>query len=82
MISAKQAAQQVKKAYPKLTVTMVLDYDDKHFVVEAVESTKETDYNAPYYGVEKSSGKVTCFTPAEDFDKFFDALDNREVPFE
>ena len=76
MINGKQAAAAVKTKYPERTVTGVYDYDNEHYIVEAVENVKEVDYDAPYYGVAKSDGKVTCFSPGEDFEKFFKALDN------
>lgn len=82
MITAQQAARQLKKIHPERTITMCLDYDNKHYIFEALIDPKKTDYDAPFYAVDKSSGKVTCFSPAEDLDKFFDALDNGQINFD
>lgn len=79
MITPKQAGDAVKQKYPKFTIGPVFDYDQTHFVVEATEKTNETDFNAPYYAVDKSSGKVSCFAPGDDFDKWFDCLDRGPV---
>ena len=79
MITPKQAANAVKQKFPKYNVGSVFDYDATHYVVEATEKTNEPDFNAPYYAVEKASGKVSCFAPGDDFDKWFDALDKGPV---
>ena len=59
MITPKQAANAVKQKFPKYNVGSVFDYDATHYVVEATEKTNEPDFNAPYYAVEKTSGKVS-----------------------
>lgn len=65
--------------FPKLTVLKCIDYDKRHFVLEAVESSDDVDHNDPYFAVDKRTGKVTGFIPAFDLDAFFDAIENRTV---
>lgn len=67
------------KSFPDLTVTRVIDYDRKHYVVEALRDINSADYNCPYYGVDKNSGKITSFIPTLDLDAFFDAAENRTL---
>lgn len=67
------------KKFPNLTVTRCIDYDKRHFVIEAVEDTTATDHNSPYYGVDKKTGKITGFVPALDLDAFFDAVEKRTI---
>lgn len=66
-----------KSSYANLTVTTIIDYDNKYLVVEAVEDINKKDYNDPLYAIEKRTGKVTHFSPAFDFDKFFEATEKR-----
>ena len=65
--------------FPELTVTLVIDYDKDHFVIEALKNIGVADYNSPYYGVDKRNGNVTSFIPQLDLDAFFEAVDNRTV---
>lgn len=67
------------KKFPALTVTRCIDYDKRHFVIEAVEDTTAANYNSPYYGIDKKTGKITGFVPALDLDAFFDAVEKRTV---
>lgn len=68
-----------EKEFPKLTILKCVDYDEEHYVIEAVEDVDATDYNSPYYGVDKKTGKVTSFIPSMDLDAFFEAVENRTV---
>lgn len=65
------------KAYPKLIITRVIDYDKRHFVIEAVENMKSPDYGGSFYGVDKKTKEVTGFFPSLDIEAFFDAMENR-----
>lgn len=73
------AIKRFKSQFPELIVLRCIDYDDKHFVIEAVENLDITDYNDPYYGVDKDTGEVTGFIPSLDLDAFFDAVEERTV---
>lgn len=79
MVKPRKAVDDFKKAHPDLTVTTVLDYDENYYVLEAVKDTSKTDYNAPFFAIGKKDGKIVNFTPGEDFDKFFDAMDNGNI---
>jgi hypothetical protein len=65
--------------FPNLTITRCVDYDQFHFVIEAVENVNVANYNDPYYSVDKRSGKITSFIPTLDLDAFFEAVENRTV---
>ena len=65
--------------FPKLMVTRVIDYDNQHYVVEAVRNVNVADYNSPYYGVDKKSGKITSFIPSIDLDAFFEAMEKHTL---
>lgn len=65
--------------FPELTVTKCFDYDDQHFVVEAVKDTSKPDYNSPYYAIGKKDKRITGFIPSLDLDSFFDAIEKRTV---
>lgn len=67
------------KKFPTLVVTRCIDYDERHFVIEAVENVDVPNYINPYYGVDKDTGKVTGFIPTLDLDAFFDAVSKHTV---
>lgn len=75
----KQAIFEFAKQFPKLKVLRCIDYSNDHYIMEAVEATDVTDYNSPFYAVNKNSGEVTTFIPTLDLDAFFDAVENRTV---
>lgn len=75
----KEAIKIFKTEFPDLTVTKCIDYDDEHFVIEAVKDLKQSDYNSPYYAVGKADKQITGFIPSFDLDAFFDAIENRTV---
>lgn len=80
MIDVHEAARLAEKQKSNSTATAVIDYDDDLFVVEVVDNgslSGETDYNCPYVAVSKTTGNVVGFTPMEDLEKFFEAVDNR-----
>lgn len=56
-------------------VTKILDYNDKYFVVEAMDRAKDS----ALYTVNKNSGLVGGFAPMSDFNTFSDALKNRVI---
>lgn len=72
-MTAKEAANNLRKIHNKLTVTSCKDYDSNYYIFTALEDPNEIDYNCPMYAVNKRTGKVTYFTPMEDLDKFLDA---------
>lgn len=69
----------IKQLFPKLIVTRVIDYNDLFYVVEAVKSLNESNYNDPYYAVDKKTHEIRGFIPSLDLDGFFDAMDNRTI---
>ena len=79
MMNYKQAIIAFRKKFPKLTVTRCIDYDKEHYVVEALENVNVPNYNSPYYGVDKRTGKITGFIPAFDIEGFNEAVVKRTV---
>ena len=73
----KKAIFEFAKRFPNLTVLRCINYSNEHYIIEAVENPEVTDYNSPFYAVNKNSGEVTSFIPALNLDAFFDAVDNR-----
>lgn len=68
-----------KTNHRDLKVTAVIDYDEKYLVIEALAHGGEKDYNDPLYAIDKNSGRESNFSPAFDFDKFFEAAENRMI---
>ena len=79
MITSQEAMKTFESKNPKLTITMCIDYDKNHYVIEAVENLDSSEPNGSFYGVDKRNGEITGFVPALDLDEFFDAMDNRTV---
>lgn len=75
----KKLVDAFRKANRNLQITTILDYDDTYLIIEAVKNTTTVDYNDPLYAINKDTGKITNFSPAFDFDKYFDALENRVI---
>lgn len=74
-----EAIDTFKRRFPKLVVTRCVDYNERYFVIEAVENPNVPNYNSPYYGIDKISGKITSFIPTLDLDAFFEAVENRTI---
>lgn len=80
MISAKEAANVVKKKYPDVFPKSVIDYDSKMYIVEAPKFENEPDFNDPFYSVTKDGSKVARFNPImNDLDKFIEASTSRSI---
>lgn len=66
-----------KKAFPNLTITLVAEYSDKYFLIEAMEDPNAKDVSDPYFLLNKETLEVFPFMPLMDLDVFSDALDKR-----
>lgn len=73
--------EDLKKEFKKKgrIVTLVVDYDERFIVVEAVKSLTEVSYDDPYYIIEKKTGKTAPFSIAADPKKFFKAAETRTL---
>lgn len=78
-MTAQEAHDIFKKANPKLTITEMLNYSDKYYVITALENPNENDFNDPYFAVDKKTGKITRYFPMDDFENFIDARQHRQV---
>lgn len=76
--NARKALDSFKRANPKLTVTMLIDYDRDHYVVEAVKDLNVMEFD-PFYGIDKRTHAITGFTPAADIEEFYKALRERTL---
>lgn len=79
MITPSEAITKVRKKEPKLTITGMADYSSKYYLISAAEDISKPDYSGNYYAVDKNNGSVSYYTPGADFDKFFDAINNRQI---
>lgn len=62
MISPAEAANKVKTTQKYEQVLRVKDYDDKHYVVEALPKANTIPHGEQtLFGVDKSTGAVTAF---------------------
>lgn len=68
-----------RKKHSDLNVMMIVDYDDEHYVLEAIKDKSAIDYSDPYYGINKHTGAITHFSPAGDLEKFNNALKNKMI---
>lgn len=75
VITIEEAKDIVQSAHPELTITNCWDYDNEHFVVEAVHDTSKMELD-PYYGVTKSTGEVNGFSPAGNLMKFLQVINS------
>lgn len=78
-MTPKEALACFKKKHPDLVFKQMLDYDERYYVIEALPPGEKTSFNDPYYGVEKATGVVSYYSPGGEFEKFFDALENRRI---
>ena len=77
MNDVKKVIEAFKKEFPKRTVEAIIDFDKTNYVVCAT-SMKE-DFNNPYFTYNKNTGKIGGFSITANFDKFWDAADNRTI---
>lgn len=77
MINHKEAMRKVSGAFPNRVPSAVFDYDRENYIVAAPLRGVPRDFDGAFFSVNKVSGKVSVFFPGEDYDKFFDAIDNR-----
>lgn len=77
--NAQNAINLFKKNNPGLTVTTVLDYDNRYFVVEAMKDPNKKAMDGTLYSVEKTTGATAAYSPVMDLKKFRDASINRMI---
>ncbi len=67
-----------EKEMPELTVTMVTDYDKRHYFIEAVEDPydEEGEFD-PAYAVDKKTKKVCSMNVTYDLEKWFESIEKR-----
>lgn len=70
MITAKQIYAMFKRHYPELTITEMFNNDSNNVVVVAIENVGLTDYNNPFYLVNRTTGKIIPFNPINDMPNF------------
>lgn len=79
MMKCNEAMNIFSKKHPNLTITRCIDYDEDHYVLEAVKNLNAENYGDTFFGVDKNSGEITGFLPALEIDYFFEALESRTV---
>ena len=73
-MNEEQAVELFKKKKSNLHFVRIGDYDEKHYVVAALQNENSTDEIDPYYGIDKETGEITPFSPGEDIEKFVAAM--------
>lgn len=73
-MTSEQAVLLFKEKNPNLKFRKIGDYDDKHFVIEATKSFEDSMEVDPYYSVDKKTGEIAPFSPAEDLEKFISIM--------
>lgn len=60
-------------------VKQIFDYDEKHYIIEAVPKGGGINYNGGFYSFDKVSGEIAAFTPVYDLQRFFFAMSNQNI---
>lgn len=77
MIDIKKIKDSFNKEYD-LIIFLVADYDEKHYLIGAIDDVKNIDRSLnAFYLLSKGDASSRAYSPNEDFDKFFDAYDNK-----
>lgn len=79
MITAIQAMNICAMTYKNRQPAAIFDYDRSKYIVAAPLKNVQKDFNGGFFSVNKSDGKIEPFGPGEDYDKFFDAIDNKQI---
>lgn len=80
MINLLKAKNIIYNTFPDKRIELSLDYDDNAFLFSVVsKNNNEPDYNSPWWLVRKDTGEVLSFTPFEDLDKFYYAIDHKVI---
>ena len=79
MINPKQAMDICNSNLQDRSPVAIFDYDKSRYIVSAPLKGNVTDYNGCFFSVNKNSGSLKPFAPGEDYDKFFDAIDNKQI---
>ena len=73
-MTLQQAEIKLKEKYPQKKIIAGGDYDEDHYVIEAVDTDKDpSDQVDPYFGVDKKTGEISNFMP-DDLEKFINCL--------
>lgn len=75
----KKIIDDFKKHFPKLTVTMIADYDKKTYLIEAVEKVGVPCYYNPYFLMRKDGKKCIPYMPTLFIEEFSRAVDERLI---
>lgn len=80
MINPKQAIGICTSKLPDRRPEAIFDYDTSTYIISCPLKTGR-DFNGCFFSVDKKSGELQPFAPGSDYDKFFDAIDNRPITF-
>lgn len=81
MISPKEAYNKISKAYPNMSITSAVNYNDEYYVFALTKDPKNPGVDDPYYAVNKKTGAIVGFVP-DDLIEYLDALEKRSLDFE
>lgn len=72
-----EASRKLQQAHPELYITDGVDYDEDLFVFTAVDDPSATQYDDPFYSVNKRTGEIKPFLPILNLKKFSEAQRTR-----
>lgn len=80
MVSVIEAKKLVKKKFPDLTNIKIYDIDEKIYLVYASNvKDGETDFNDPYYLLDKETKNIIGFVPTMNIEAFNKAIRKGEL---
>lgn len=78
MIEFEDAIRNIKKKFHDRDITEAFDIGQ--YYIFCVPGNDKIDYSSPYFGVEKSSGRVVKYSPLDDIVRFNNARSNHQLP--
>ncbi len=78
MINVKKAYNIFKLKY-SYVIEDIIDYDSDWYIFAVIKDKNNIDFNDPYYALNKSTGEIVNFSPADDMLKFVKALRTKKI---
>lgn len=74
-ITWEEAREIFQKEHPELTVTLVGDYSEQYYIIEAYEDPDAEEFD-PFYYVDKENGDIYMDIPNYEYDlnQFYDSI--------
>lgn len=79
MIGLQKALELMRKKKPERTVTQAFNYQNTHYIFVAPRTGLEIDYNDPYFAVDRSTGDILSYSPADDLENWIATMQKGEL---